>query len=64
MDRHRFDADPDPTFYFDADPVPDPSSIYTQVRKSEIVFDFSSQHCFIFLISIIDDIIFNIWAAF
>ena len=22
-DRHRFDADPDPTFYFDVDPNPD-----------------------------------------
>ncbi len=24
MDRHRFDADPDPTHHFDADPDPDP----------------------------------------
>ena len=23
-DPHRFDADPDPTFHFDADPDPDP----------------------------------------
>ncbi len=24
VDRHRFDADPDPIFHFDADPNPDP----------------------------------------
>ncbi len=25
VDRHRFDADPDPTFHIDADPDPDPA---------------------------------------
>jgi hypothetical protein len=25
MDRQRFDADPDPTFYFNADPDPGPT---------------------------------------
>jgi hypothetical protein len=24
VDRHHVDADPDPIFYFDSDPVPDP----------------------------------------
>ncbi len=44
MDRHRFDADPDTTFHFNADPHPDsdpdPSSSYTQVGKSKIVLTF------------------------
>ncbi len=36
VDRHRFAADPDPTFHFDADPDPDPdtTSSITQVGKS------------------------------
>jgi hypothetical protein len=36
VDRHRFDADPDPTFHFDGDPDtdPDPTLSYTQVVKS------------------------------
>jgi hypothetical protein len=38
VDRHRFDAnpDPDPTFNFDAGP--DPASGFTHVGKSEIFF--------------------------
>jgi hypothetical protein len=40
VDRHRFDADPDPdsTFHFVADPDPDsnPNQSFTRVRK----FDF------------------------
>jgi hypothetical protein len=41
VDRHRFDADPDPTFHFDADPDPDPiSNFSTQVENQKFVFDF------------------------
>jgi hypothetical protein len=29
LDRHRFDANPDPTFHFESDP--DPTSSYTHV---------------------------------
>jgi hypothetical protein len=32
-DRHRFDADPDTTFYFDADYHPDPTPSFTNVGK-------------------------------
>jgi hypothetical protein len=43
VDRHRFDADPDPTFHFDADPDPDtrnwilPQVLYTccHIEKSD-----------------------------
>jgi hypothetical protein len=33
--RHRFDADPEPTFHFDADPDLDPTATSKQVEKSE-----------------------------
>ncbi len=35
LDRHRFDADPYPTFHYDADPDPDPTSVYTQVENQK-----------------------------
>jgi hypothetical protein len=53
MDRHRFDADPDPTFQFDSDPDlesdqdrhqnkdnphADPTPSFTQVRKLGNIF--------------------------
>ncbi len=34
MDRHRFDADPDPIFHFDVSPGPDPTPNFTHVEKS------------------------------
>jgi hypothetical protein len=40
VDRHRFDADPDPIFRFDANPNPDPTSNYTQGGKSEFFLTF------------------------
>ncbi len=57
----RFDVDPDPTLYFDADPDsdPGPTSSYT-VHKLEnqkfwfiFIYNISNLHCFIFLISVI-----------
>jgi hypothetical protein len=38
VDRHRFDADPnpDPTFQFDAETDPDPSPDFTDVGKAEL----------------------------
>jgi hypothetical protein len=33
--RHRFDADPEPTFHFDADPDLDPTPTFKHVEKSE-----------------------------
>jgi hypothetical protein len=65
VDRHRFDADPDPTFHFDADPhpdsEPDPTLGFTHVVMlgNQI---FYSQHwqftCFTSLISVLGVIIF------
>ncbi len=44
VDRHRFDADPDQTFHFAADPDPDPTPSFTHIIKSEyIFFYFNSQ---------------------
>jgi len=45
MDRHRVDACPDPTFYFDADPDqdPDPTPSFTHVRKSDFKKTYSQQ---------------------
>jgi hypothetical protein len=57
--RHRFDADPDPTFHVDAHPGSDPylSLIFT---KSGFFFLTSSSHWFFFPISIIGGIYFSI----
>ncbi len=71
MDRHRLNAGPDqdPTFQFDADtdpnPDPDPTPIFTNDEKYEFFKTFftsvpCSLHCFIFLISVMTVIIFNI----
>jgi hypothetical protein len=71
MDGHRFNADPhqDPTFQFDADtdpkPDPDPTPTLTHVEKYEFLKTFftsvlCSLHCFIFFISVMSVIIFNI----
>ncbi len=67
---HCFDADPDPdpTYHFNADPDPDqdpeqdPSLSFTHVGKSVQTFIHSSAslYCFIFLVSVIGVIIFNI----
>jgi hypothetical protein len=40
VDRHRFDADPEPTFYFDPS---DPSLSFTHVGNQKKFFDFYSQ---------------------
>jgi hypothetical protein len=58
VDRQGFDADPDPTFDFDAYQDPDPPiPIFTDVGKPEILLIFlhnsASLHCFIFLFGII-----------
>ncbi len=59
MDWHSFDADPDPTFYFKADPDPDrdPIPSFKNGVKSETVLTFiqisASLNCFIFLVSVI-----------
>jgi hypothetical protein len=48
VDRHRFDAHPDPTFHFDADPdpYPDPITSFTRVGNSGAKkFDFNLQQC-------------------
>ncbi len=55
MDRHRLDADPDPTFHFDADSGPDPTPNFTHVGKLEIFLDFIAIRVsivFIFLLSV------------
>jgi hypothetical protein len=39
LNRHLFEADPDPTFHFYADPDPDPADPIpglTQIEQSEI----------------------------
>ncbi len=61
MDRHCLDADPDTTFHFDA--YPDPAPNFTHHEKSELfllLFKAARLHCFIFLVSVIVIIIFNI----
>ncbi len=66
VNRLRLDADPDPTFHFDADPDPDPNPRFTHVRTIFFTFIHScaSLHCFIFLVSVIFVIIFNILNSF
>jgi hypothetical protein len=63
VDRHRFDADLDPTFNVDAVPGPDSDHTlnFTHVGKSNISFDSSvaSLHCFIFFVSAMCVIIFH-----
>jgi hypothetical protein len=74
VDRHRFDADPDPypNFQFDADPDPDsnwhqndadpnadPTLRFTHIAKTYF-FTISCLQCFILLISVKDVIIFSI----
>jgi hypothetical protein len=53
--RHQFDAEPGPTFHFDADLNSDPTSSYTQVRKTFFFTFLHSNvlHCFIFLVNVI-----------
>ncbi len=51
VDRHHVDADPDPIFYFDSDPIPDPVPT-PHFGKSKIVlnlFVYNSFTLFIFL---------------
>ncbi len=55
--RHGSDADPNPTFDFDAYQDPYPTPNFTEVIKPEIELIFlhssASSHCFIFLFGII-----------
>ncbi len=60
MDRHRFDAHPDPAFHFYADPdlYPDPINSFTRVGKSgaknlTLTCTAPAVLCFIFLVSVI-----------
>jgi hypothetical protein len=52
VDQHHVDADPDPTFLFDADsdPYPDPTKFYTCSKLLNFLSN-ASLHCFIFLIT-------------
>jgi hypothetical protein len=61
VDRHRFDADPDPTFHFDADPDPDRTLRFIQKNGTFFTFIHSivSLHNFMFLISDIGNKICN-----
>jgi hypothetical protein len=43
VDRHPFDAYPEPTFHFDAAPDPNPTARFTHATKSEKILDFYSQ---------------------
>jgi hypothetical protein len=40
VDPHRFDADADPTFYFDAGPDPDTTLSFRRFGKSQFLFIF------------------------
>jgi hypothetical protein len=42
VDRHRFEADPNPSFHFDADPdpAPDPDATPSYVGKSDFLLLF------------------------
>ncbi len=56
LDRHRFDADPDPTFYFDS------ALDCTYAGKFNFFTFFHSSgslHCFVFFVSVIGVIIFS-----
>jgi hypothetical protein len=63
----RFNADPDPIFHFDAhsDPDMDPFPRFTPVGNSDfclcLIHSSASLYCFIFLGSIKDVTIFNIF---
>ncbi len=61
VDRHRFDADPDLTFHFDANPDTDPTPNFTHIGKLEIFLDFIAVAVSVVLsFSIIGAIIFNV----
>jgi hypothetical protein len=51
VNRHRFDADPEPTFHFDADPDPLPKLYlsWKQEKKIDFISPQCQSHCFIFL---------------
>ncbi len=38
VDGHRFDADPDPTYHFDAYPDPDPYSTLSYTTVENLIF--------------------------
>ncbi len=62
---HHFDAEPGPTFHFDADLYSDPTSSYTQVATSDFftfIHSNAISHCFIFFIDVIDVIIFRMYS--
>jgi hypothetical protein len=51
VDRHRFDADPNPTFRFDGDPNPDPNpdpTLSLTHGKSEFLFYLFKFHSTLF----------------
>ncbi len=59
MGRHLFDAEPNPTFHFDADPDqnlgPDPILIFTYGMLGnhnflKLIHSSASLHCFLFLV--------------
>jgi hypothetical protein len=67
VDWHLLDADSNQTFHFDAvsnpDSGPDPTSSYKQIETLyffTFISSIASFNCFIFLISVIGDIIFSI----
>jgi hypothetical protein len=51
VDRHHVDADPDPTFYFDANPdsYPVPADSLTLVEKSNFFYLFTAVLVYIVL---------------
>jgi hypothetical protein len=46
-DRHRFDAYPDATFHFDADPDPDPPKFYTCWKTEIFLHSFTAVQVYI-----------------
>jgi hypothetical protein len=59
VDRHRFDADPDPTFPFNADPDPDSDPVPGSYHKFYNVRNLPV-YIFVFFSLVIGTIIFNI----
>jgi hypothetical protein len=49
--RHHFDAEPGPTFHFDADLDPYPTSSYTQVWKTDFLLLFTAMLFYMFYLS-------------
>ncbi len=45
MNRHHFNADPDPSFHYETDADTDPTPSFTHVGMWEIFFNLNSQQC-------------------